>query len=232
MMELARCVFILTLLFWLLNNTFSALGHEEVRKHNYTVYHKLSHHTEYSKRGEIVVITSRAIAEYSGPEDALSNFDMTKNMGENELYLVKIVDNENLNHVTKSFTKLCLLKSSNFEDEIIIHLDKNNELFHFDYYTSSDQCNNTINQHTGVFKTNVQTIKAVNGVVPKLNKAVPLREDGTVEKPPEEKSFIQKYWWYFIPLAIILLTGGPPEEPQQGGQQQQRGGQAARPVRQ
>jgi len=22
----------------------------------------------------------------------------------------------------------------------------------------------------------------------------PIREDGTVEKPPEEKSFIQKYW--------------------------------------
>jgi hypothetical protein len=33
-----------------------------------------------------------------------------------------------------------------------------------------------------------------NSQSPKLNKAVPLREDGTVEKPPEEKSFLQKYW--------------------------------------
>ncbi|CAB4412594.1 unnamed protein product [Rhizophagus irregularis] len=226
MISLVRCVFVLALLFGFLNRTYLALEYENFA----TVYHKLPHHTEYSKRGEVVVTASRA--RYSESEDALSSFDISKNLEENELYLVKIVNNENPNYVTKFFTKSCLLKSSNFEDEIIIHLDKNEKLFHFDYYTSSDQCNNTIDPHTGVLKTTVQTIKAVKGVAPKLNKAVPLREDGTVEKPPEEKSFLQKYWWYFIPLIIILLTGGPPEESQQGGQQQQqRGGQAVRPAR-
>ncbi|GBC01468.1 hypothetical protein RclHR1_00420030 [Rhizophagus clarus] len=228
MISLARCALILTLLFEFLNSALSTPEYENFG----TVYHKLPHHTEYSKRG--VVVTTSSSARYSEFEDVLSSFDITKNLENNQLYLVKIVDNEYPNHVTKSFTKSCLLKSSNFEDKIIIHLDKNDKMFHFDYYTSSDQCNKTIDPQTGVFKTTVQTVKAVNGVAPKLNKAVPLREDGTVEKPPEEKSFIQKYWWYFIPLIILLLTGGPPEESQQGGQQQQqqqRGGQAVRPAR-
>ncbi|CAI2166688.1 14466_t:CDS:2 [Funneliformis geosporum] len=163
----------------------------------YTVYHKFPHHTEYSKRGEILLTTSRATAKYIGnePELSIEDLDHDYKSMKSKFYLVKIVDNENPNHVTKSFTYLCLLKSSNLEDEIIIHLDKNNRIFQFDYYTSSDQCNNTIVPQSRIFKTTVQTIKAIDGVVPKLNKAMPsIREDGTVEKPPEEKSFMQKYW--------------------------------------
>ncbi|CAG8452135.1 9830_t:CDS:2 [Funneliformis caledonium] len=205
MTNLTRGVLVLTLFFGFLN-IFLALGHEENSEHKYTVYHKFPHHTEYSKRGEILLTTSRATAKYIGnePELSIEDLDHDYNSRKSKLYLVKIVDNENPNHVTKSFTYLCLLKSSNLEDEIIIHLDKNNRIFQFDYYTSSDQCNKTIVPQSREFKTTVQTIKAIDGVV-----------------------------WYFIPIAILLLTGGAAEEPQQGGQQQQqRGGQAARPARQ
>jgi hypothetical protein len=99
MISLVRCVFILTLLFGFLNSAFLALEYENFG----TVYHKLPHHTEYSKRGIVVTTSSRA--RYSESEDALSSFDITKNLEESELYLVKIVDNEKSNHVTKSFTK-------------------------------------------------------------------------------------------------------------------------------
>ncbi|CAG8758227.1 1813_t:CDS:2, partial [Dentiscutata heterogama] len=70
-----------------------------------------------------------------------------------------------------------------------------NNVFHFDYYTSVDICNSTFasTSQTADFKTTVQIIKAVSGTRPKLSRAMPVREDGTVEKPPEEKSFLQKY---------------------------------------
>lgn len=99
MISLVRCVFVLALLFGFLNRTYLALEYENFA----TVYHKLPHHTEYSKRGEVVVTASRA--RYSESEDALSSFDISKNLEENELYLVKIVNNENPNYVTKFFTK-------------------------------------------------------------------------------------------------------------------------------
>lgn len=99
MISLVRCVFILALLFGFLNRTYLALEYENFA----TVYHKLPQHTEYSKRGVVVVTASRA--RYSESEDALSSFDISKNLEKNELYLVKIVDNENPNDVTKSFTK-------------------------------------------------------------------------------------------------------------------------------
>src|SRR6266542_3362903 len=101
MISLARCIFILTLLFGFLN-TSSTLEYETVA----TVYHKLSHHTKDSTRGEIHKLFQQTKFSHFDSEDALSSFDITKNIDENELYLVKIVDNENQNHVTKSFTKL------------------------------------------------------------------------------------------------------------------------------
>ncbi|CAG8521477.1 5928_t:CDS:2 [Dentiscutata erythropus] len=102
----------------------------------YGVYHKLPHHSKYSKRGEIVVTLPRAVAKYSNSGDVLSinefeNADKTNN---NPYYLIKLVNEKNPEN--------CLLKTSKFEDEIIIHLNRNN-VFHFDYYTSVDQCNST-----------------------------------------------------------------------------------------
>ncbi len=48
-------------------------------------------------------MTSRATAKYFDFEQALSIEDSDQNKS---LYLVKIVENENPNHVMKSFTKL------------------------------------------------------------------------------------------------------------------------------
>ncbi|CAG8728004.1 1238_t:CDS:2, partial [Cetraspora pellucida] len=165
--------------------------HGEPNELRYAVYHKLPHHSKYLKRGEVVVTLSRAVAKYYDTGDVLSinefeNADKTNN---DPYYLIKLVDEQNPKNVMESFTKMCLLKASKFEDEIIIHLNGNNA-FHFDYYTSIDQCNSTsvLTSQTANFKTIIQIIKPVNGA-----RAMPIREDGTVEKPPEEKSFLQKY---------------------------------------
>ncbi|RIB05976.1 hypothetical protein C2G38_2047165 [Gigaspora rosea] len=180
---------------------------------------------------------TRAWREYSNSGDVLSinDFENADKANNDPYYLIKLVDEKNPENIMESFTKMCLLKASKFEDEIIIHLNRNN-VFHFDYYTSADQCNSTFvsTSKTADFKTIVQIIKAGGGTRPKLNRALPINPDGTVEKPPEEKSFLQKYWWYLLPIVILLFTGGPAEEPQQQQQQQQHrgGGQAARPARQ
>ncbi|RHZ86933.1 hypothetical protein Glove_42g29 [Diversispora epigaea] len=182
----------------------------------YTIYHKLPNQPEYSKRGELVV---SPYVEYQGSDmsNFIQAFDAINKTQPNSLYLIKLIDKKNPQKVMKSFTKMCLLESSNFEDRIIIHLDRYNNVFHFDYYSLNDQCggSNHSNFIPVEFKTDVQIVIPVNGVSPKLTRALPLREDGTIEKPPEEKSFIQKYWIYFAVLVVgLLLTG---DDGQRGG---------------
>ncbi|CAG8611335.1 9034_t:CDS:2, partial [Paraglomus occultum] len=194
-------------------------------EHEYTVYHKLASQPAYSKRGELRVIPSMAVAQYVDAKNALY-----VNKGEDEIYFIKIVDNENTEQSYLSFTKLCLLWASKFEDEIIIHLDSSNNLYHFDYYTAVDHCNGT-EMDDARFKTTVQTIKSIPGPRPKLHGPVPVAEDGTVIGPPPEKSFIQKYWVYILPLILIMLVNSaPPEEGRegQGGQSGQGGNRPAR----
>ncbi|CAJ0905729.1 14399_t:CDS:2 [Entrophospora sp. SA101] len=179
------------------------------KEHKFIVFHKFPQQISYTKRGEVIVITNKAVSQYIGVNDNVLFDDVEYS---SPFYLIKLVDENDQNNVLKSFTKMCLLKSSNFEDEIIIHLDKHNKPFHFDYYTLKDQCNDTIKVQSdkinNEFKTSIQTVRSINGV--RLHKALPVKEDGTVEKPPEEKSFLQKYWWYLIPLALLLMTSTPP----------------------
>ncbi|KAG9307494.1 hypothetical protein G9A89_017324 [Geosiphon pyriformis] len=208
---------------------------EELYTHKYSIYHRLSHHSNYSKRGNLLVVPSRSVAKYLPDEGEISAFvdaeknSLNKGQDLNEtIYHVQIIDDENQKQTFVSFTKWCLLQSSNFEDEIIVHLNHENKLFHFDYYTAQSRCNQN-SPETASFKTSVQTIKAVKGVVPKLAKAAPIRPDGTVEPPHEEKTFLQKYWIYIVPLLLILMFGGGPAEEGQG-QGGGQGGQGTRPA--
>lgn len=54
--------------------------------------------------------------------------------------------------------------------------------------------------HTKVSLKHTQTLARKT-----LKQALPTNEDGTVQTPPPEKSFLQKYWMYMIPIAILLL---------------------------
>ncbi|CAG8439625.1 10896_t:CDS:2 [Ambispora gerdemannii] len=210
---------------------------EQLYEHKYTIYHKLSYpESTFKKRGQLALIPSRGVAKYSPADNENEDVSLTltdslnsQNDNDTIFYHIKLVDEEDPNKSFISFTKWCLLLSSNFEDEIIIHLDKDSNLFHFDYYTTQPQCTAPTDgyknrQPITKFKTTAQTIKAVKGVRPKLAKAAPLRPDGTIETPPPEKTFLQKYWWVIV---IDHIVGGPDEEGQrgQGGQ----GGQGGRP---
>ncbi|CAG8525576.1 10094_t:CDS:10 [Acaulospora morrowiae] len=222
-MEL-RVLFILltTIFFFVINpNCLLAQETDESGDLKYIVYHKLFNQPTYSERGVLVLTPSRKVTKYSSSIGTLSIQDFANGTHLDSFYQIKIVNEQNPQKVLKSFTKACLLEASNFEDEIVVHLDKHNTIHHFDYYTSIGHCNSTTVLQFVNFKTTVHTIKSVNGASPKLTRALPLKEDGTVEKPPEEKSFLQKYWWYLIPILILLSTSGAPEE----GQQRGRGGQ-------
>ncbi|PWN51521.1 hypothetical protein IE53DRAFT_386107 [Violaceomyces palustris] len=48
---------------------------------------------------------------------------------------------------------------------------------------------------------------------PKLRTPLPVKEDGTVEEPVKEKTFLQKYWMYLIPIAFLLILPPGGEEP-------------------
>ncbi|TKY86709.1 hypothetical protein EX895_004349 [Sporisorium graminicola] len=40
---------------------------------------------------------------------------------------------------------------------------------------------------------------------PTLKQAAPTNEDGTIQVPPPEKTFVQKYWYYAIPVVLLLI---------------------------
>ncbi|CAG8453104.1 2688_t:CDS:2 [Ambispora leptoticha] len=245
-----RVLFILLCISSLLYNVVSSesvidtekeeVEQEQLYEHKYTIYHKLSYpESTFKKRGQLTLIPSRSVAKYSPADNendaSLTLTDSLNSQNDNDtiLYHIKLVDEQDPNKSFISFTKWCLLLTSDFEDEIIIHLDKDSNLFHFDYYTTQPLCTASSDAYKNVpsipkFKTTAQTIKAVKGVRPKLAKAAPLRPDGTIETPPPEKSFLQKYWIYIVPLLIVLLFGGGPEEEGQRGQGGQ-GGQGGRP---
>ncbi|GAK63391.1 uncharacterized protein PAN0_003d1595 [Moesziomyces antarcticus] len=63
------------------------------------------------------------------------------------------------------------------------------------------------------FNTQVVVVNAVVPPRPQLKQALPTNEDGTVQTPPPEKTFLQKYWFYLIPIAILLIMPPGDEEP-------------------
>lgn len=48
--------------------------------------------------------------------------------------------------------------------------------------------------------------------------AAPTNEDGTIQVPPPEKTFVQKYWYYAIPLVILLIMPDGGDERAQGAE--------------
>ncbi|KAK0537480.1 hypothetical protein OC842_001626 [Tilletia horrida] len=40
---------------------------------------------------------------------------------------------------------------------------------------------------------------------PPLRAPIPVKEDGTPDTPPPEKSFLQKYWMYLVPILILMF---------------------------
>ncbi|SPO23029.1 uncharacterized protein UTRI_01707 [Ustilago trichophora] len=51
-----------------------------------------------------------------------------------------------------------------------------------------------------------------------LKQALPTNEDGTVQTPPPEKSFLQKYWMYLIPVVILLIMPPGDDERKDGAE--------------
>ncbi|CAG8526438.1 9177_t:CDS:10, partial [Acaulospora colombiana] len=101
---------------------------DQSEDHKYTVYHKLFNQPTYSKRGVLVLTPTRKVAKYISSIDTIPIQDFTGGTSSDSLYLIKIVNEQNPTKVLKSFTKMCLLEASNFEDEIVVHLDKYNNV--------------------------------------------------------------------------------------------------------
>ncbi|SJX61641.1 uncharacterized protein SRS1_12625 [Sporisorium reilianum f. sp. reilianum] len=61
-------------------------------------------------------------------------------------------------------------------------------------------------QQAGVqFSTLVHIAAAHKAAKVVLKQAAPTNEDGTIQVPPPEKTFVQKYWFYAIPIALLLI---------------------------
>ncbi|CAD6906202.1 unnamed protein product [Tilletia controversa] len=49
---------------------------------------------------------------------------------------------------------------------------------------------------------------------PPLRAPIPVKQDGTPDTPPPEKSFLQKYWMYLLPILILMFI---PSEAEHSG---------------
>ncbi|KAN0063410.1 hypothetical protein ACQY0O_004576 [Thecaphora frezii] len=83
------------------------------------------------------------------------------------------------------------------------------------------------------FSTKVERSEAVRSVAPNLRTPPTTNDDGTIQTPPPEKTFLQKYWIYILPMLVVLLLPGGDEDANKDettNTQQQSQGRGARQV--
>ncbi|KAK0551600.1 hypothetical protein OC845_002117 [Tilletia horrida] len=115
--------------------------------------------------------------------------------------------------------KKCHLVSTSptLEDDLVLHLASSGSPIAISYSVpglvlNSDAC--PLPQ-SGPYAKRWTVIEGVNTTVsvqvpsvapePPLRAPIPVKEDGTPEVPPPEKSFLQKYWMYLLPILIIMF---------------------------
>ncbi|KAG0369493.1 hypothetical protein BC939DRAFT_446310 [Gamsiella multidivaricata] len=132
-------------------------------------------------------------------------------------YQIKLKD-ESRGWEAMSSIKSCLLLASDFQEEITLHLDRDNQIFAFDYYTTESKCESDHKNEFALtsldrFKSvKVDLIGSASGPKAHYVRAQAMKVDQTGQ-PETEKTFFQKYWVYIVPIVLVMLfTGGEPEK--------------------
>ncbi|CAO3572580.1 unnamed protein product [Mortierella alpina] len=150
-------------------------------------------------------------------EDHEAQDPALRTAGSYGFYQIKLRD-ESRNWEAMSSIKSCLLVASDFQEKITLHLDQNREVFAFDYYTSTSECEEE-HQKEFPLKTldhfknvSVDLVPSQSGPKARYARAQGIKMDET-GNPAVEKTFFQKYWVYIVPIVLVmLLTGGEPEK--------------------
>ncbi|CDR88668.1 uncharacterized protein SPSC_05272 [Sporisorium scitamineum] len=62
------------------------------------------------------------------------------------------------------------------------------------------------------FSTKIHSTSPQIAAKPTLKQAAPTNQDGSIQVPPPEKTFVQKYWYYAIPVVLLLIMPDGQEE--------------------
>ncbi|OBZ91872.1 ER membrane protein complex subunit 10 [Choanephora cucurbitarum] len=184
-----------------------------------TVYHQKD--GQFIKRGEIVGLPG--VPEYVPLQNEIVDFKSKRD----SFYEIKVRD-ESTGKIYLQSTKMCQMVASDWHDEFTLHLDENNQFYHFDYYSTSSICP-AIDYPvtTKPFSTTVHVAKSVPAPKPLLGHFASQQQKTQSKKPVvkvndeipqnkeiEEKSFFQKYWYLILAAGMFLMSasGGPPPE--------------------
>jgi len=146
-------------------------------------------------------------------------------------YRIRISTAQNV--YTMAAAKACDIVASNFEDEILLHLDSLGNIVDIDYILHSSCVEDNrdylkkLNESHSEWKTRVtfQTPFEPSGVVLEIINS----EQENKEKQEQEKGFFAKYWYFFVPLVVMVVLNtiaGAIQLPEEGTGN--RAGQVAR----
>ncbi|RUO96818.1 hypothetical protein BC936DRAFT_141412, partial [Jimgerdemannia flammicorona] len=222
-------VFLLALFFV----TIRAQQNEQLAEIKLTVSHKLPTEQTFSKRGEISYYAAGVVGRYVPVARSLTEGQRKLLDVEKGVYQVK-VEEERSGRSVVSFVKSCLLKASDFKDEIILHLDDASDFFHVDYYTEADACiESAKNEQLGQnIATQIQITRPSQGIKPTLSRITATKKGAVPANAPpakagakggesqpeseteeQEQTFFQKYWYIFAAITILAFISGGGEPP-------------------
>jgi len=198
-------LYILEVLVLLLATTALCQDEDEL---NYQIMHKLNSQKEFIKRGDIKLKSSKSqTGKYTGLESKDSSIDAKIN--KNDLYVIEIRDS-NGNVLSSSYTRACFLFDSEFKDEIILHVDSEDNVLFVDYFTEKSTCPEELKGTIpagSAFKTSVSVLKSEQGQRPRLTSLKYFKRE-QAKKQMSEKGFFAKYWMYILPVVLIFLFTG------------------------
>ncbi|KAI8823620.1 uncharacterized protein EV422DRAFT_521667 [Fimicolochytrium jonesii] len=178
----------------------------------YPVLHSIGRQNPV-ERGHITVdaaSTKRSVNKYVADDNKAQPAELV-NKGssgdQTELYRVSVQVGQG--KTLSAAVPVCLLKASNFREQITLHLDSEGKPWHLDYLVSASTCGPSSRQTQRPPRTQVFLERAVVGARPRLEQIVENTPDG---KAPPEPTFLQKYWYYIIPVVLMVLLSGQ-EEP-------------------
>ncbi|KAI8369751.1 hypothetical protein BD560DRAFT_435148 [Blakeslea trispora] len=96
-----------------------------------TVYHQKD--GQFIKRGEIVGLPG--VPEYRPLQNEIVEFKSKRDI----FYQIKLRDESTGKIYLQSIT-MCQMVASDWQDEFTLHLDEDNQFYHFDYYATSSAC--------------------------------------------------------------------------------------------
>ncbi|KAK9767422.1 hypothetical protein K7432_002821 [Basidiobolus ranarum] len=180
-----------------------AINGEDTQEQRIGVWHKIESQEEYIKRGEIVYTLKPKTAKYITDE----NSPQLKH-SDNSLYTVKVgsLRENEVEAVTFSSVKWCMLEASQFSDKFTLHFDKEENFFHADYHPGAHDCQQSNLGSDVIFNTSVELAKPYYELRPKLQRIN--QEELKQKETAENTNFFMKYWYIIVPVVLVLLVGG------------------------